>query len=34
LTKPAPPSVLESKPVKGQSYEQKSKNRPNVISTG
>lgn len=34
LTKPAPPSVLESKPVKGQSYEQKSKNLPNVISTG
>jgi hypothetical protein len=34
LSKPAPPSVLESKPVKGQSYEQKSKNLPNVISTG
>jgi hypothetical protein len=34
LSKPAPPTVLESKPKKGQSYEQKSKNLPNVISTG
>jgi hypothetical protein len=34
LNHPAPPSVLESKPKKGQSYEQKSKNLPNVISTG
>jgi hypothetical protein len=34
LSKPAPPTVLESKPVKGQSFEQKSKNLPNVISTG
>jgi hypothetical protein len=34
LSNPAPPSVLENKPVKGQSYEQKSKNLPNVISTG
>ncbi|HWX95645.1 MAG TPA: zinc ribbon domain-containing protein [Solirubrobacteraceae bacterium] len=34
LNNPAPPSVLESKPKKGQSYEQKSKNLPNVISTG
>jgi hypothetical protein len=31
---PAPPTVLESNPKKGQSYEQKSKNLPNVISTG
>jgi hypothetical protein len=34
LNNPAPPTVLESKPTKGQSYEQKSKNLPNVISTG
>jgi hypothetical protein len=34
LSNPAPPTVLESKPKKGQSYEQKSKNLPNVISTG
>jgi len=32
---PAPPSVLESlKTSKGKSYEEKSKNLPNVISTG
>jgi hypothetical protein len=32
---PAPPSVLESlKQVKGKSYEERSKNLPNVISTG
>jgi hypothetical protein len=34
LNNPAPPTVLESKPKKGQSYEQKSRNLPNVISTG
>jgi hypothetical protein len=34
LNNPAPPSVLESKPVKGKSYEQIHKNLPNVISTG
>jgi hypothetical protein len=34
LSHPAPPTVLESHPKKGQSYEQKSKNLPNVISTG
>jgi hypothetical protein len=34
LSNPAPPTVLEAKPPKGQSYEQKSKNLPNVISTG
>jgi hypothetical protein len=34
LNNPAPPSVLEGKPKKGQGYEQKSKNLPNVISTG
>jgi hypothetical protein len=34
LSKPAPPTVLEGKPKKGQSYEQKSRNLPNVISTG
>jgi hypothetical protein len=34
LSHPAPPTVLESNPKKGQSYEQKSKNLPNVISTG
>lgn len=34
LNNPAPPSVLESKPKKGQSFEQKSRNLPNVISTG
>jgi hypothetical protein len=34
VRKPAPPTVLESKPKKGQSYEQKSRNLPNVISTG
>jgi hypothetical protein len=34
-SKPAPPSVAEHlKGVKGGSYEQKSKNLPNVISTG
>jgi hypothetical protein len=32
---PAPPSVLENlKTVKGKSYEERSKNLPNVISTG
>jgi hypothetical protein len=32
---PAPPSVVESlKATKGKSYEEKSKNLPNVISTG
>ena len=35
LTHPAPPSVLESlKSTKGKSYEEKSKNLPNVIETG
>jgi hypothetical protein len=35
LNKPAPPSVAESlKGAKGKNYEQKSKNLPNVISTG
>ena len=34
LNNPAPPTVLESKPKKGQSFEQKSRNLPNVISTG
>jgi hypothetical protein len=34
LNNPAPPTVLEGKPKKGQGYEQKSKNLPNVISTG
>lgn len=35
LSKPAPPSVLENlKGGKGKSYEEKSKNLPNVISTG
>jgi hypothetical protein len=34
LNNPAPPTVLESKPKKGQSFEQKSKSLPNVISTG
>jgi hypothetical protein len=34
LNNPAPPTVLESSPKKGQSFEQKSKNLPNVISTG
>ena len=34
LNNPAPPTVLETSPKKGQSYEQKSKNLPNVISTG
>jgi hypothetical protein len=34
LSNPAPPTVLESKPKKGQSFEQKSRNLPNVISTG
>ena len=32
---PAPPSVLQSlKGAKGKSYEEKSKNLPNVVSTG
>jgi hypothetical protein len=34
LSKPAPPSVLPSSQKKGKSYEQESKNLPNVISTG
>jgi hypothetical protein len=35
LSHPAPPSVLEStKGTKGKSYEEKSKNLPNVVSTG
>jgi hypothetical protein len=35
LAHPAPPSVLESlKNSKGKSYEEKSKNLPNVVSTG
>jgi hypothetical protein len=34
LSKPAPPSVLPSPGKKGKSYEQESKNLPNVISTG
>jgi hypothetical protein len=35
LNKPAPPSVLEGlKGAKGKSYEEKSKNLPNVVSTG
>jgi hypothetical protein len=35
LSKPAPPSSVESlKKVKGKSYEEKSKNLPNVVSTG
>jgi len=34
LSHPAPPSVLEGKAVKGKSYEQKSKELPNVIETG
>jgi hypothetical protein len=34
-SKPAPPSVLQSlSKKKGKSYEQESKNLPNVISTG
>jgi hypothetical protein len=34
-SKPAPPSVLEGlKGAKGKSYEEKSKNLPNVVSTG
>lgn len=34
-SKPAPPSVVEGlKRLKGKSYEEKSKNLPNVISTG
>ena len=35
LSKPAPPSVVEhERGGSGQSYEQKSKNLPNVVSTG
>lgn len=35
LKKPAPPSVLEGlKGAKGKSYEEKSKNLPDVVSTG
>lgn len=35
ITKPAPPSVLESlRTSKGKSYEEKSKNLPNVVETG
>jgi hypothetical protein len=35
LSHPAPPSVLEgTKGSKGKSYEEKSKNLPNVVSTG
>ena len=34
LNKPAPPSVLPSPSKKGKSYEQESKNLPNVVSTG
>ena len=34
LNHPAPPSVLEGLKTKGKSYEEKSKNLPNVISTG
>jgi hypothetical protein len=35
LSKPAPPSSVEGlKTVKGKSYEEKSKNLPNVVSTG
>jgi hypothetical protein len=35
LSKPAPPSVLEGlKGAKGKSYAEKSKNLPNVVSTG
>jgi hypothetical protein len=35
LSKPAPPSVVKKESTKkGQSYEQESKNLPNVISTG
>ena len=35
VTKPAPPSVLKNEKSKsGGSFEQKSKNLPNVISTG
>jgi hypothetical protein len=34
LSKPAPASVLPSPGKKGKSYEQESKNLPNVISTG
>jgi hypothetical protein len=34
LSKPAPPSVLPSPGKKGKSYEQESKNLPNVVSTG
>ena len=34
LSKPAPPSVLPSPSKKGKSYEQESKNLPNVVSTG
>ncbi len=33
-SKPAPPSVLPKAGGSGQSYEQKSKNLPNVVSTG
>jgi hypothetical protein len=34
-SKPAPPAVLESlKGAKGKSYEEKSKNLPDVVSTG
>jgi hypothetical protein len=34
ITKPAPPTVLKGLSKKGKSYEQESKNLPNVISTG
>jgi hypothetical protein len=34
LSKPAPPTVLPAPGKKGKSYEQESKNLPNVVSTG
>ncbi len=34
IDKPAPPSVLEGESKKGKSYEEKSKNLPDVVSTG
>ena len=34
LSKPAPPSSLQGLKVKGKSYEEKSKNLPNVVETG
>jgi hypothetical protein len=34
LSKPAPPSTLQGLKVKGKSYEERSKNLPNVVETG